>query len=127
MFLDNKFDTRISLNLPGGETGIRNNHDLFIFLLDLLCKGIVLLYGDADHRVPIDALTQEQLAYLTKKMANAGIVLTVDIVPISTIINDVVAVKPCIIKGANDELHEYKMRIVSKNIEYTIRFSLRRV
>lgn len=128
MFLHNKNNTKVLLNLPYGEDAIRNNHDLFVFLLDMLCKGLVLLYGDQDRKVPIESLTQEQLAHVTQKLKNAGIILKVDIIPIEMVDGaTIMSMKPSIYKGATEELKDYKMRLISKSVEYTIRFELARV
>ena len=127
IFIDNKQDNIVYMNLPYGESGIRDNHDLFVFFVDLLCKGLVMLYGNEDNKVPIDTLTQQQLAYVTAKLKNAGIDLKVMQKEIVTINRNPILVKPRIYKGDDDTLDSYNLRIVSNNIEYTIAFALLRI
>lgn len=127
MFIENKTDTKVYMNIPYGEHGIRDNHDLFVFCLDLLCKGLVLLYGDEQNKVPIDSLSQDQLAYVTMKLLNAGILLKVETKEIITPQPDSLAIKPRIYKADGNELTSYKMLLVSKGIEYTIQFELTRI
>lgn len=127
LFLNNKNNTKVYLNLPSGEDGIRNNHDLFVFLVDLLCKGIVLLYGDDQKRVPIETMTEEQTEYIISKLKNAGILMTVNVQQIETADNMTISMKPAIYKGETDELEDYRLRLISKNIEYTIKFEIMRM
>ena len=76
MFIENTKDNPVYLNVPQ----LKEPYDLFLFFVDLLCKGLVLLYGE-NGRIVIDNLTQEQLAVVTKKLKNAGIALTIDCAP----------------------------------------------
>ena len=68
MFLKNKNNAIIELSLGG----IESNKDLFFFCLDLLCKGLVLLFGN-DRKVELDSLTPEAFDDVKKKMSLAGI------------------------------------------------------
>lgn len=130
IFIENKTDAKVYMNIPYGEHGIRDNHDLFVFCLDLLCKGLVLLYGDEQNKVPIDSLSQEQLAFVTRKLLNAGILLKVEtqeiITPQPECLHSL-AIKPRIYKGDGNDLTSYKMLLVSKRIEYAIQFELTRI
>jgi len=127
IFIENTSDAKVYMNLPQGDQGIRDNHDLFVFCTDLLCKGLVLLYGNEENRVPIDSLTSEQLQYVKTKLLNAGIDLKVDIKQIVSMVSESPNVKPCIVKGDGEDLSSYKLRLVSKNFEYTIQFDLVRI
>lgn len=119
MFLRNKDNKPINLSLEG----IENNKDLFLFMIDLFCKGLVLCYG-TNNSVDFDSLNVENFAYLKKCMHAAGIVITLDIIelpiPIPTSINgaeidDDVDDKP---------LESYVFRIYKNSNMYQIRFSL---
>lgn len=132
LFLNNKNDSKVFLNIPYGDDGVRNNHDLFMFFVDMLIKGLVLLYGNEERKVPLDNLTREQLEYVQQKMKNAGVELKVNIAPVvippeSEAPPQPLNLRPCIIKGETDELMDYKLRVVSNNIEYTIQFELNRL
>lgn len=74
MFFKNTNDTKIELEL----NGIENKKDLFCFFVDLLCKGLVLLFG-INGKLDIDSLTIEQYKQVAKKMANASIFANVDV------------------------------------------------
>jgi hypothetical protein len=125
IFLKNRDDSKIYMNLPYGESGIRNTHDLFIFLIDLLSKGLVLLYGDENKSVTLDCLNFENLNYVKRKLLNAGIQLDIQT---KEAINMGVPVRPCIIKSDdNDELENYCLRLVSQHMEYNVSFKLIRI
>lgn len=73
MFVDNE-DTTIELDLEG----VGSNKDLFCFLVDLLVKGIRILYskpGSQGGPVNLDDITLDELQYLQRKMLLAGIIL----------------------------------------------------
>lgn len=127
IFIDNKHDNKVLMNLPQGESGIRNNHDLFVFFVDLLCKGLVMLYGNADNKVPLETLTTEQLGYVTHKLRNAAIDLKVTTREVVSPDGNPVLMKPCIYKGDTEELNSYSLRLVTQNIEYNIQFELLRI
>ncbi len=78
IFVDNKNDCRLALTI--GQ-GIDDSRELFQFLVDILTKGIVLLYGSGGPSVQLDALTATEIKVLTRKLNNAGIALTVDVTP----------------------------------------------
>lgn len=127
MFIENKHNSKIYLDLPSGEDGIRDNHDMFTFLLDLLCKGLVTLYGDSDKKIALDNLTSDQMAYVTKKLLNAGVKLHVTTKELIDIPGNSVLVRPGIFKEAGNDLIDYSLRLVSKNTEYTLKFELVRI
>lgn len=70
MFVDNE-DTTIELDLDG----VGSNKDLFCFLVDLLVKGIRMLFAKSSGPVNLDDLTVDDLQYLQRKMMQAGIIL----------------------------------------------------
>lgn len=145
LFVGNKTDAKVYLNLPQGDDGIRNNHDLFMFFVDLLCKGMVFLYGNEDRKLSLDKLTPEQLEFIKKKLRNAGVELRVNIAPVDfldpTNQHQEAYIKPCIVKNNNsecsqgsqgsqdsqDNLEDYVLRIVSNKVEYSISFALVRL
>lgn len=129
MFRKNVHDRQMGLMLPE----LKDAKDLFLFLVDLFCKGIVLLYGHVANgthmRVEIDQLTQEQLAVIKQKMSNAGVQCHVELLPRDP-------AKPVGSTNLRDVLHHmsntldlsaYKMCIVSTLYEYQIGFTLMRV
>lgn len=121
----NEKNTKIYLNLPFGEEGIRNDHDLFLFFVDLLCKGLVLLYGNGGQRVLIDNLSFENIDYVKSKLKNAGVILNIQT---KEVIGDKsIVVKPAIVsEGNTNTLKDYVLRIVTNGLEYNISFELLR-
>lgn len=68
MFIKNTNNSLIELEL----NGIEDNKDLFFFLVDLFCKGLVLLYG-TNNKVEISDLTLEDFNTVKQKMALAAV------------------------------------------------------
>jgi hypothetical protein len=57
--------------------GIETTKDLFFFLLDLFCKGIVLLHGSPEDRtVDVTQLNSEQLGRVIHCMSLGGIAVS---------------------------------------------------
>lgn len=57
--------------------GLKCTHDLFMFCTEILYKGIVLLFGDPSQpRVAIEEISNDQFNIIKKKMALAGIDVT---------------------------------------------------
>lgn len=71
VFVGNRNNTSFVLNLPGIET----SKDLFFFLLDLLCKGLVILYGKGQSAIDLMSIDLDQFRYVCGKLACAGIVV----------------------------------------------------
>lgn len=75
VFIQNVNDAIIDLNIPE----IEGSKDLFFFCVDLLCKGLVLLYGNAERKVLLENLKKEDFIAVKNKMENAGIKVQLDI------------------------------------------------
>jgi hypothetical protein len=75
VFVDNKDDRRLDVTLNGVETA----EDLFQFFVNLLTRGIVMLYGQGTQSVQIDNLDDDQLAFLVRKFRNLGVLLKIDV------------------------------------------------
>lgn len=68
MFIKNKNDAQIELEL----NGVEDNKDLFFFLVDLFCKGLVILFG-VNNKVEIGDLSMEDFNIVKQKMSLAGV------------------------------------------------------
>ena len=68
MFVKNINNAIIDLTLPT----VDNNKDMFFFLVDLICKGLILLYG-INNKVDLDSLKIDDFVYIQKKLNLAGI------------------------------------------------------
>lgn len=119
IFLKNKNDAIIELELGGVE----NNKDLFCFLLDLFCKGLVKVYG-VNNQVEIDNLQMSDFMFLKKKLECAGIRIILDVKPNTEELP--LGVNSTQIKNLPDNLQlgEYRFMVVSKlhiiNIHYEL-------
>jgi hypothetical protein len=81
LFIRNVDNKSISINI--NEGGIQNTRDLFCFCLDLLFKGLILLYGE-DNKVLVNALTLEQFDVIKRKLRCANIECHLEIIPLET-------------------------------------------
>lgn len=77
MFKKNVHNSIIELEL----NGVEDNKDLFFFLVDLFCKGLVLLFG-RENKVEIDSLTMEDFSVVKQKMSLAGVNVLLNIVEV---------------------------------------------
>jgi hypothetical protein len=59
---------------------IKNNKDLFFFLVDLLCKGLVMLFGN-NNKVELESLSIDNFQIIKQKMSLAGINVLLDLQP----------------------------------------------
>ena len=82
VFIENHRNKTYALCLGGVET----SKDLFFFMLDLLCKGLVFLYGNGEPAIDLAEVTTEQFQNVGQKLACAGIIVhlkTEMIVPVN--------------------------------------------
>lgn len=119
IFLKNTNDAIIELELGG----IENNKDLFCFLLDLFCKGLVKVYGH-NNQVEVDNLAMEDFVYMKKKLECAGIRVMLDIKPNKEELP--LGVNSTQIKNLpeNLQLSEYRFMVVSKLHVISIHYEL---
>lgn len=123
IFLRNTLDHCIGIEVDG----ISCNFDMFMFCTELLHKGLVMLYGDVDKRqVSLDDLSLEEFNVITKKLALAGIQVTMSqqAIPVTTDITSsqtrVTIEKPVY----GNKLEDYSLVIKSPKMVYKISFKL---
>lgn len=121
IFLKNTNNNIIELSLGGVE----NNKDLFCFFVDLLCKGLVLLFG-RDNKLDVDEITEDDFRLVMTKMSLASIK-----VHLTVFLNDIglpIGVNIRDIENLSDdlELNKYQFVVVSEKFIYRIHFELAR-
>lgn len=122
MFKNNIHNRKIQLNLEG----IENNKDLFLFFIDLFCKGLVICFGE-NNSVDFDTLDLDKFSYIKTKMQNAGIHINLNIeqnpIHMMTSINS----QEIDCEDPNKPVHEYIFKIYKGALTYNITFTLGRV
>lgn len=121
MFLQNSVG-KIALSLPD----LNSNKDLFFFLLDLFCKGLLILYGN-NFRVEVEKLTLEDFEKIKKKMQYAGIIVNLQL--ISHPNSSVTPANPININDISNlsdhlEIKDYVFKLSTLKHIYCINFSL---
>lgn len=122
MFKNNTYNRKIQLNLEG----IEDNKDLFLFFIDLFCKGLVLCYGN-NNTVDFDTLDADKFAHIKTKMANAGIHINLSIkdnpiyMPTSINSDEIDS------QDSDKPIHEYVFKIYKAQHTYHITFTIGRV
>jgi hypothetical protein len=119
IFKGNTNNQKVLLNIPNLEKG----YDLFLFLVDVLCKGLVILYG-LDGRVRVDQITPDQIAVIKQKLYNAGINLVINTTCDQSERRKLV---PYILTppGAIN-VEDYKLIIPSDGVKHEVQFNLMR-
>lgn len=78
VFVDH--DARLTIDLSVIQ-GIDVTKDLFFFCLDLLCKGLVLLFG-TENRVVVEELTASQFQHVNDRLKLMGIECKLEVTPL---------------------------------------------
>lgn len=127
MFKRNENNVVLELSLGG----IENNKDLFYFILDLFCKGLVLMFGNGTNSVDVDTITYENFLSIKEKMACAGIQVNMEHYPNDIPLNEENLSKKVVINtdeinnaAENKPLNEYVFKLCSLKNQYIISFSL---
>jgi hypothetical protein len=128
-FMFKRNDNNVVLELSLG--GIENNKDLFYFILDLFCKGLVMMFGNETNSVDVDTITFDNFLSIKEKMLCAGIQVNMEHYPNDIPLNDENMSKRAIINTDeineaedNKPLNEYIFKLYSLKNQYIISFSL---
>ena len=128
-FMFKRNDNNVVLELSLG--GIENNKDLFYFILDLFCKGLVMMFGNETNSVDVDTITFDNFLSIKEKMLCAGIQVNMEHYPNDIPLNDENISKRAIINTDeineaedNKPLNEYIFKLYSLKNQYIISFSL---
>lgn len=123
VFLGNKNDCRIDLQICHG---LETAKDLFCFFLDMLCKGLVLLFGQ-DGRVELPDVTAEQLQQVQTKLALMGVrceIATEKLDYVPHIVEVLHRMHKLARSPENLSLQDYAYEIVCHDTLYTVTFRL---
>ena len=128
VFLHNESNKHISLSLSGIDT----TKDLFCFCLDMLCKGIVLLFGGEDKRVAVQDLSFENFESVCDKMKCLGIKCTLQTFETEETIEssldlwvqNILNIQRIQNSEDNKNLTEYHFDILTTNTLYRVTFDV---
>lgn len=127
VFLQNPADSPFHLEYGALESC----KDLFFFLFDLFCKGLVLLFSEDGRSLDITTVTPEQFQVVSQKLSAGGIHVTIQVVPAQRepgapdgpMIN-----MPQLAALPDDApLDQFKVRIIMGAFEYGVSFEVSRV
>lgn len=124
VFLSHDPKYRIDLTVV---KGLETPKDLFCFCLDLLCKGLVIMYGNGESRVLIEELTAEQFKSVNDRLGLLGIKCHLDVIPMESDVsyNDrLLRVAQIYSAPDNMPLEDYQIELVGNQATYKIKFSL---
>lgn len=119
IFIKNKNNAIIELSLGGVE----NNKDLFYFLIDLLCKGLILLFGN-NNRVDLEYISLDNFKIMQAKIELAGIETVLDIKMNTNNIIPGVNIRDIELMNDNSKLEDFIFKVIDKNLIYHINFKL---
>ena len=116
VFVDNVNDARIDLVVPT----LRDATDLFTYLVDLLMKGLVRMYGGPDRRLDVEGLGVREFEAACRKLANAGVECRV-----AASVTDADA-RPGVwfAGGPGPRVEDHALVIWTSRTTYTLRFGL---
>lgn len=126
-FMFKRNDNNVVLELSLG--GLENNKDLFYFILDLFCKGLVIMFGNGTNSVDVDTITYDNFMSIKEKLLCAGIQVNMEYYP-NDILTDETVKRAIIntdeINNASDDkqLNEYIFKLYTLKNQYLISFSL---
>jgi hypothetical protein len=128
VFNKNTYDKPIELSLPE----IENWKEFFYFCLDLLCKGLVLLYG-CGSKVDLDEIDEEKFNVIKRKMECMGIrpIIEFESQDVSNADEDDLQIKSTELNireiedlPDNKQLEAYIFKVTTPRMKYSLHFTL---
>lgn len=125
LFVENRDDVKLALTF---ERGVDSARDMFLLLVDLMSKGIVLLFGNGGSSVSLNTLSGEDVGLIARKFMNAGVRMAVETEPLSDA-ELAAGFKPHVgfetVPGVDPgRLEAYRMLIVESGRRIAVAFSL---
>lgn len=123
MFTKNENNYPVPINFQG----IENNKDLFLCFMDLFCKGLIICYGNGNRSINFDDLDLDKFKYIKTKMANAGIVINMNVIKVEYLLTT--SINSNEIERQLDDLplESYHFKIYNNFFIYDMSFELHRV
>lgn len=75
IFVANRNNAKLEIDF----SRLGNCKELFLFLVDLVCKGLILLYSPEKRSIELDTVTNEQFHFIASKFKPAGIDLVLKV------------------------------------------------
>lgn len=127
VFNKNHDNKRVELDI----NGLEDTRDLFCFCLDLMCKGLVMLFG-TENRVAVNDLSQDQFRIMCDKMRCVGIECTLKIIqveiPPETVVDlwsqNFLNMQRIQLDAAHERLEDYTFNLQTLDHIYRISFKL---
>jgi hypothetical protein len=123
VFVKNVNDVLVELSLGGVE----NNLDLFCFLVDLMCKGLVFLFGGPSKKVILDSISMQDFEKIRHKMSLAGIKINLNLQPNDSNMPVCMNVADFAQFPPNDPLESYKFKLTTLAYLFVISFEIVRL
>jgi hypothetical protein len=130
LFIRNVDNKPITINITGD--GLENTRDIFSFCLDIMLKGLVILFG-TDNKVVINDLTMDQFNTIKQKMRCANIECHLEVIPLEEPNEDVpdlwtqnfLNINKAYNADENMKLTDYHFDLQLSNFIYKIWFELK--
>jgi hypothetical protein len=127
LFLRNTDGKSLEINLHG----IQSSKELFCFCLDILCKGLILLFGN-DNKVSLKDLTIENFETVCNRMKCIGIECHLNLTEVETPVEKLIDIWTqnfLNMQAVNDmeenmALEDYKFELQTAVCIYRITFSV---
>jgi len=118
-FIFIKNNNNINIELP-----VENNKELLCFCIDLMCRGLVLLFG-SNKRIELDNISMNDFEIIKNKMALAGIHINLNIIP--NIENKPIRVNIRDIDNYPDNLNlkDFKFTVITLDFIYSVTFEIK--
>ena len=123
VFSDNRDNNRMIIE----SSDFKDNRDLYFFCIELTMKGLSYLYGNDKGTVDIDELSLDKIENIKNKLGNAAIELLLDIDEIensNTENTEIIYDIPYKDLEKKVNLEDYALKIIKKNMKYTLRFKI---
>lgn len=132
MFCQNQNDNDLPLLLDEVAT----SKDLFCLCIDLLCRGLILMFGNSTHHVELSDLSMQQFEMLKNKMKRGGIIPHLSVAPFQNPlpelldkhnIRNTINSHEIISYPDNMPLEEYNFSVTTSDKIFTVRFHIQRL